>query len=141
MKTHSPKCASNNHYVHNMLPVAHECDCDGYHTFEELYDHRVVLFITLCRTLARESEEAFERGLLRDLYYRNGNIWRSKKHSDGTMFDGMFIMGIRTDPGYQMTYHLPLKFWDETDFAMTLKKAPEWDGHTPDEVLDRMRTL
>lgn len=141
MIEHSPKCAGNRVWVENMLPVRGECDCDGYHTFEELYDHRVILFITLCRVLLRESEQAYDQGMLKDLYYRNGNVWRSKKHSDGSMFAGLFIMGIRTDPNYQLTYHLPLKFWDQTDFAFTLKKAPEWDGHTPDDVLGRLGLL
>ena len=36
----------------------------------------------------------------------------------------------------QITYHLPLSKWEETGFAETLEKAPEFDGHTPDDVLE-----
>jgi len=114
---------------------------DGYHTMDELYAHRIELFIALCRTLARESELAWKEGANREIYYRNGNIWRSKKHKDGSSFEGWFILGIRTDPSHQITYHLPIGKWDQCDFAFTLDKAPEWDGHTSADVLKRLGAL
>lgn len=98
---------------------------DGYHTFDELYDHRITLFIALCKQLEMNCEY----------------VWRSTLHSDGSAFDGWFIMGIHTDPGKQITYHLPLSRWSETDFAVTQEKAPEWDGHTPADVIERLKTL
>lgn len=124
-----------------MLPLVPDCDCDGYHTFDELYDHRITLFIALCRILARDGEAAYDRGDERGIYWRNGNVWRSKQHYDGSTFDGWFIMGLRSDAGYQITYHLPLSRWEETDFAFTLKNAPEWDGHTSDDVIKRLKNL
>ena len=70
------------------------------------------------------------------------SVWRSKLHSDGTMFEGgWFIMGIRKKEGVQVTYHLPLKYWEETDFAETLEKSPKWDGHTEEDVLERIKNL
>jgi hypothetical protein len=70
-------------------------------------------------------------------------IWRSKQnHPDGIkMYDGWFVMGIGVKPGKQITYHLPLSRWNETDFAQTLDHAPDWDGHTPDDVLTRLKIL
>lgn len=67
--------------------------------------------------------------------------WRSKLHSDGTSFDGWFILGIGTERGKQMTYHLPLDRWNDTSFADTFDKAPEWDGHTPADVLERLKHI
>lgn len=104
---------------------------DGYHTFDELYDHRVTLFIALCRLMRR-----WEHAL--NCY---SDVWRSKKHHDGTMFDGCFIMGFRTQPGEQITYHLPLERWKETEFARTEEAAPQWDGHIPADVLERLKKL
>lgn len=124
-----------------MLPVVRKCDCDGYHTFDELYDHRVTLFIALCRTLFYDSEMAYGGGESRPIFYRNGNIWRSKLHKDGSMFDGQFIMGIRTNAGHQITYHLPLDRWAETSFAYTLDRAPKWDGHSSNDVIKRLKNL
>ncbi len=103
---------------------------DGYHTFDELYDHRVALFIALCKELYHHPEND-----------RNYPIWRSQLHSDGTSFDGWFILGICKGKGHQMTYHLPMSEWAETNFAETLEKAPEFDGHTPQDVLKRLRGL
>jgi hypothetical protein len=97
---------------------------DGYHTFTELYDHRITLFIALCKAL-------------KDKEY----IWRSQLHSDGSNIDGWFVLGIRDLPGKQMTYHLPNERWDETNFVEERKKAPEFDGHTSQDVLERLKNL
>lgn len=50
-------------------------------------------------------------------------------------------MGINKDKGEQITYHLPIKYWEECSFAPILEKAPEWDGHTPADVLNRLKSL
>lgn len=104
---------------------------DGYHTFDELYDHRITLYIALCRQNKWEDNEL---GCTR-------RVWRSKTHSDGTVWDGWFLLGIGKEKGEQITYHLPMIRWDETDFAETLDMAPEFDGHTPNDVLDRIKLL
>jgi len=99
---------------------------DGYHTFGELYDHRHALFIALCKTTQKAG---------------NYSVWRSLKHSDGTQYKEWFIMGISTVPGEQITYHLPYKLWDITTFAETLERAPEFDGHNSQDVLERIKKL
>lgn len=111
---------------------------DGYHTMDELYDHRITLYIALCRTYQRRDQHMEnELGTAQSVTC----VWRSKLHSDGTAFDGWFILGIDQEKGYQITYHLPLDRWDETEFAKTLDKAPEWDGHTSADVLARLKQL
>lgn len=120
METHTTKCASNG--------GKGGCDCDGYHTFGELYDHRITLFIALCRLAKREK-------------YR---IWRSTRHADGELCFGtgtQFVMGIGFSPGNQITYHIPVERWNETEFAETLETGIEWDGHTSDDVLSRIKEL
>jgi len=108
---------------------------DGYHTFGELYEHRVALFILAARFF-------MELGRLNnDVAGANKVIWRSRKHSDGTEWEGWFIMGIGTEPGHQITYHLPTSQWERTDFAPTRDIAPEWDGHTSADALDRLYEL
>lgn len=108
---------------------------DGYHTFSELHEHRIELFITLCRMFAGNCK------LWKDGYDVCSGIWKSKKHADGTAVEGFFIMGIRTVPGLQISYHLPLSKWGETDFARELDTAPEWDGHSSADVLQRLKML
>lgn len=101
---------------------------DGYYTFAELYEHRHALFIAFCYELNRNAEE----------YGYESDVWRSLMHADGTMFDGWFVMGVFREPGMQITYHLPDRLWDRTSFAPTLERAPEWDGHTPSDVVERI---
>jgi len=105
-----------------------ECS-DGYHTFDELYEHRIVLFISLCRHLKKYDDFLYP-------------VWCSVLHSDGSKFDDWFILGIRKEKGEQITYHLPVRYWSEVcEFAEVLEKAPEYDGHTPADVLERMKIL
>ena len=105
---------------------------DGYHTFDELYEHRIVLFIALCKALWIDPQ--YQTG-------QKSHVWRSLKHSDGSSFNGWFVMGIGKERGEQITYHLPMSKWEETEFAPTLDFAPNFDGHTPEDVLKRLSAL
>lgn len=91
---------------------------DGYHTFNELYHHRAVLFSVICN-------------LMPDV------AWKSKLHETGDMYDGMFIVGIETPEG-QATYHYNIEpYWDMFNIK-ELECAPKWDGHTPAEAIQRI---
>jgi len=94
---------------------------DGYHTFNELYHHRAILFSVICNS--------------------NPQIaWKSKLHDTGDMFDGMFIVGIETPQG-QATYHYDINpYWDMFK-VKELEKAQKWDGHTPEEAISRISIL
>ena len=94
---------------------------DGYHTFNELYHHRAILFSVICN----ERPEV---------------AWKSKRHHDGTMYDGMFIVGIDTPEG-QATYHYDIDPYWNLFRVKELELAPEWDGHTPGEAIRRIGTL
>lgn len=87
---------------------------DGYHTFDELYFHRMILFSVICKQNKEKS-------------------WKSKLHHDGTMFKDYFIVGIDTPLG-QYSYHYHMEYWDHFCEIAELEKAPKWDGHTPDQV-------
>lgn len=102
-----------------------KCTCDGYYTYDELYDHRITLYIALCK----------------QMFFNGPIIWRSKLHSDGSAWVGWFILGIYKEKGKQITYHIPIERWHETDFASECPRSPEWDGHTSQDVLERLKTL
>ena len=94
---------------------------DGYHTFNELYHNRAVLFSVIVKAFSDYA-------------------WKSRKHHDGTMYDGMFIVGIETPDG-QATYHYDVDpYWDMYE-CKELEYAPEWDGHTPEEAICRIGNL
>lgn len=107
--------------------IAEGCDTnlisDGFHTFGELYEHRITLYIALCRNLAKD------------------RVWRAQTHSDGSELEGWFVLGIDHKEGEQITYHLPMSKWQATEFAETLDKSPEYDGHTSKDVLARLSKL
>lgn len=92
---------------------------DGSHTFGELYHHRAILSATI---LNSHSELA----------------WKSKRHEDGDMIKGFFIVGIETPKG-QFTYHYPLDYWDYFK-VKKVNYAPKWDGHSSNDV-DRLLSL
>lgn len=107
---------------------------DGYHTFDELYEHRNRLFITICAMIARINVFAWQYYSVHPI-----NIIRSKLHHDGSGYAGYFILMINGDvPGEQISYHLPDKYWEACSFAKVVPAAPEWDGHTPNDVLERL---
>lgn len=119
---HAEKCPS--------LSNDELCKCDGYHTFDELYEHRATLYIMLCKVLKNNAR------------WGSGHlVWRSKLHADGSMYDNMFILGISTKKGEQISYHLEMDKWHDCCFARELDKAPGFDGHTSDDVLERLKKL
>lgn len=107
---------------------------DGHHTMSELYEHRFTLFCALCK--------------IYDNYITPLNTrvkcWKSLLHNDGTMFEGWFIAGMSViqfnGATKQITYHLPLSWWDKFN-VIVMEKAPEWDGHDSNEVLKRLMEL
>ena len=50
-------------------------------------------------------------------------------------------MGINKEAGNQITYHLPIDCWDECKFAETLDKAPDYDNHTSNDAILRLKTI
>lgn len=94
---------------------------DGYHTFDELYHHRAVLFSVIVENFATRA-------------------WKSKLHADGTMYEGMFIVGIETPDG-QATYHYDVEPYWGMFRCKEVDRAPEWDGHTPDQAIERIGKL
>jgi len=106
-----------------MAKVVIECEnpgkiSDGFHTFDELYAHRIMLFMCLMKC--------------------NKNIsWRSRIHNDGSSYEGWFIAGMNLPTG-TITYHIADQFWGMLDSIQTLEKSPEWDGHTSEDVIRRL---
>lgn len=94
---------------------------DGFHTMEELYDHRRALTAALMAERADIS-------------------WRSRAHhpDDDPMFEGgYFIVGIDTPAG-TITYHYKLAHWDDFAEVPELEHAPKWDGAGPDATVTRL---
>lgn len=93
---------------------------DGYHTFDELYEHRCLLFIALMKAHPRIA-------------------WLSTCHHDGSTYPGWFIAGMDL-PNGTITYHLPerLQLEAAATGAKVLNTTPLWDGHTSATVIQRL---
>lgn len=90
---------------------------DGYHSFNDLYYQRAVLFAAIVN--------------------QNPDLsWKSFKHEDGKYcFDKngeWFIVGVDTPEG-PYTYHYEKKYWDMFK-CKELECGRHWDGHTDKDV-------
>lgn len=111
---------------------------DGYHTFDELYEHRSILFCSLLAALNWHDQHFSYEGIDID-----SEPWYSTKHDDGTMFPGMFIAGITSKKLGSVTYHFDEKYLPLFRSAGIpyRETAPKWDGHTPEQGLEVLRQL
>ena len=101
---------------------------DGYHTFNELYEHRYVLWICLLNTL---------NSINLDSYLK---IFKTQKHHDGTQWDGWFLSCLIFNE-QQISYHLPMKYWDKIEGEAFEQSPYQFDGHSSDDVLERLKNL
>jgi hypothetical protein len=91
---------------------------DGYHTFNELYEHRNALFSLVLRSYPRSS-------------------WKTRRGQDGEEMEGWFIGGMETEFG-QVSYHLPDIWWDRLTDVKEIERNWGYDGHTSEDVLSRL---
>ena len=98
---------------------------DGYHTFNELYEYRLLYNASMFNELAKQG-----------LY----DVHKSKLHSDGNIpfdDDNWFIVMAELPTG-QISNHYEMKDWDLFQIPEK-EKANIWDGHTPQDVAKRLR--
>lgn len=88
---------------------------DGYHTFNELYEHRNLLFLLLC------------------CYEGSMTKWRPD-------YEGWFVLYYETDVG-QISYHLPDKYLPIVERFAERDDNYAFDGHTPQDTLVRLKAL
>ena len=113
---------------------------DGYHTMQELYEHRHALFLALVKYF--------------DNYVTplacNVKCWKSRKHDDGSVYEGWFLLGLTvTKPSFiagadpevfDISYHLPEKYWHMAK-VIERPKGPPYNGYTPQDVIQRLLRL
>ncbi len=94
---------------------------DGYHTFDELYQHRYLLYLALTKALSNDYP-----------------VWLAFRHHDGSWFEGYFLVCAEL-AGEQISYHLPNSVLNMCNHLPQFDIAPvEFDGHTSQDVLDRL---
>lgn len=99
---------------------------DGYHTFNELYEYRMVYNALVFNEWAQANKY---------------DVHKSKRHHDGEeCFGGGWFVVVAETPKGQISNHYENEYWGL--FNVPSKEvANEYDGHTPQEALKRMRML
>lgn len=114
--------------INNLTSDEKENISDGYHSFKELYSQRITIWKAFITSLT----------LIPNCPY---NVYKCKKHHDGTGYDGWFMSLVIGANNEQISYHLPDSEWD-TCSGIIYEQAPvPWDGHGCDEVLERIEDI
>lgn len=96
---------------------------DGYHTHNELYDYRML----------------YNAHAAAGWLAAGHRVVKSWKHSDGELcFGGGWFVVAAELPTGQVTNHYEAKHW--ALFNVPEETPPAYDGHTPAEAADRLRS-
>ena len=99
---------------------------DGFHSFDELYRFRMAYNAALFNEWARQGKF---------------DVHKSKLHHDGAeCFGGGWFVVLATLPTGQISNHYELEHWGLFNCAERAR-AVEWDGHTSEDVLQRLAEL
>ena len=121
----------DNNILYTMIPIElpsiDENTSDGYHTFKELYEFRKVYNAALFNEWAKLG---------------NYFVHKSWKHYDGKLcFGGGWFIVVAVLPSGQISNHYEDKDWDLFKIPETPAAMFEFDGHTPQDVLNRLQIL
>lgn len=88
---------------------------DGYHTFNQLYHQRAILFACI-------------------VMQNKDKAWKTRNHEDGTpcFGGGWFLVTVDTPEG-SYGYHYEDRYWDIFD-CVELERAKPWDGYKEEQV-------
>jgi len=115
---------------------------DKWHTFGDLYDHRMAFTIALCNAIGKIVEHGEFMSDYHSSFEPEVYCYKSKRHHDNDndpMFEGSFIVVIES-PGGQISYHYKLDQWDK--FKIEERYEPNvYDGHTPEDTIVRLTEL
>lgn len=99
---------------------------DSYHTFDELYRYRML----------------YNAAFANEYHVNYGRVIKSWRHSDGELCfgkDNYFVVVMNLPTG-QISNHYKGEFWDLFDVE-EVERAPEWDGHTPQQAAERLEAF
>lgn len=118
---------------------------DGYHTFRELYEFRKVynaaLFNEWVAFQHMKHTVEFD-GIVREMWYPKYDVHKSWKHYDGELcFGGGWFIVVAVLPTGQISNHYKADDWDLFKIPEEEKAKYKFDGHTPQDVITRLKQL
>jgi len=115
--------------MHKAETLVTENTSDGYHTFKELYDFRKAYNVALFN----------EWGSYDIPYY---DVHKSWKHNDGEFcFGGGWFIVVAVLPTGQISNHYPASDWDLFKIPEVEKAMYPFDGHTGQDVINRLLNI
>ena len=109
---------------------------DGYHTFDELYEFRKVYNAALFNEWAKQFAQINITNIPKY------DVHKSWKHHDGELcFGGGWFIVVAVLPTGQISNHYEAKDWDLFKIPEVEKAKYEFDGHTSNDVLERLKAL
>jgi hypothetical protein len=111
---------------------------DGYHTFQELYEFRKAYNAALFNEWGKKGLLPHPDGN----YYPKYRVHKSWRHHDGELcFGGGWFIVVAQLPTGQISNHYEAKDWDLFKIPETPKALFPFNGHTPQDVLTRLKQL
>lgn len=102
---------------------------DGFHTFDELYEFRMLYHAAFVNVLEAS----------RTIGVGGGATVKSLKHSDGEFcFGGGWFIVVTELPHGQISNHYESKHWDLFRVP-AVDIPPAFDDHTSEDVIERLR--
>ena len=100
---------------------------DGYHTFNDLYHFRMIYNAALFNSWWS---------------MRRFNIHKSRRHNDGEeCFGGGWFIFVAVLPTGMISNHYKEKYWDLFHIPDYDKALVPFDGHTAQDVIDRLEAF
>lgn len=109
------------------IPCKVEEVSDGYHTFKELYEFRKMYNAVLFNEWASQNKY---------------DVHKSYYHNNGEeCFGGGWFVVVAMLPTGQITNHYENKDWELFKIPIVEKAKYQFDRHTPQDVLKRLKEL
>jgi hypothetical protein len=121
---------------------------DGYHTFTELYEFRKMYNAALFNEWAEKWHTLSKANPKMDLdemelkHLVKYQVHKSLRHHDGELcFGGGWFIVVAVLPTGQISNHYKVEDWDLFKIPSVGKAKYEFDGHTAQNVLERLKQL
>ena len=100
---------------------------DGFHTFDELYEFRKLYNAALFNEWAKQNKY---------------NVHKAARHFEGDKcFGGGWFIVVAVLPEGQISNHYEMKDWDLFQVPEHEKALFEFDGHTSEDVMTRLKNI
>lgn len=117
---------------------------DGFHTFKELYDIRLVYNVALFNEWAKQQvrNPKWASQDNQPVNLPKYNVHKSWRHHDGELcFGGGWFIVCAVLPSGQISNHYEAKDWDLFKIPETEKALFEFDGYTTQDCINRLISL